>query len=219
MSEPTNQPAELEGSSAEWSVWYWKQVERAQEDISSSADSFDKSMLTLSSGALGVSLAVIKDIVPIGQAIWKVLLLTSWIAFALCITTTVASFLFSIAALRQHRELLDRMYSEKNRELENTASTRWNTAVHASVGVAFVLFLVGLFCTMIFIAVNVGKNSAEHVGTAPAPTITNIRSCDMSNDGQSVEKVVKPQSQGVEKGRLPMKVAVPPKAQKAPTTE
>jgi len=39
------------------------------QDIQSSADNFDKYILTLSSGALGLSLSFIKDIVPLGTAV------------------------------------------------------------------------------------------------------------------------------------------------------
>jgi hypothetical protein len=40
------------------------------DDIKSGTENFDKYMLTFSSGALGLSLAFIKDVVPIGRAIW-----------------------------------------------------------------------------------------------------------------------------------------------------
>jgi hypothetical protein len=194
-----------------WREWYWKQAEQAQEDINSGADSFDKSMLTLSSGALGVSLAVIKDLVPLGQALWKSLLLTSWIAFALCITTTVVSFLLSIAAVKKHRELLDRMYEEKKGELANAVPTAWNKSVWFCTRIALVFFLTGLLCTMIFVVVNVQEYHGElPAKTVDALSITNMRYCDMTTKGQQIEKVVKPQD-GVQKGRQPMGIVPPPK--------
>jgi hypothetical protein len=101
------------------------------------------------------------------------------------------------------------VYQEKNQELAKTAPTGWNTAVWVCTRTALVLFLVGLFCTMIFIVVNVSRNHTEHdAKKSDAPAITNIRNFYMSNEGQSVEKVVKPQ--GVEKGRPPMKFVPPP---------
>jgi hypothetical protein len=40
------------------------------DDTKSGTENFDKYMLTFSSGALGLSLGFIKDVVPIGKAIW-----------------------------------------------------------------------------------------------------------------------------------------------------
>jgi len=213
MGENMTGPNEQPGSDPEtkWGDWYWKQVERVQEDISSGTDSFDKGMLTLSSGALGVSLAVIKDIVPLGQAVWVCLLLLSWIAFALCIVATVISFPCSIAAQKRHRDLLDRMYETKNRDLGKKESSGWKTAVSFCAHSALVLFLLGLFCTIIFVVVNVGKYRGDREGQRrDVPAVTNIRNLYMGNEGQFVEKVVKPQ-QSLEKGRQPMKLVPPPK--------
>ena len=212
MSDPTVPPETNPDNAREWTEWHWKHAERAQEDISSGTDSFDKSMLTLSSGALGVSLAVIKDIIPLGQAAWIFLLLGSWVAFALCIVTTVVSFLFSIAAQKQHRDLLDRIYTEKNPDIAKTEPNGWNTAVWVCTRTALILFLVGLICTMIFIVVNVGTDhTQDDVKKTESRAVTNIRNFYMSGEGQGVEKVVKPQGQGVEKGRQPMKIVPPPK--------
>lgn len=114
MVDPTNPEGSAKDTAKEeWDRWHRTQAEQVKSDIDSSTDSFDKSMLTLSSGALGVSLAFIKDIVPLGQAAWIFLLLASWIAFALCIVTTVVSFQFSIAALKKQRDFLDDLVHEK----------------------------------------------------------------------------------------------------------
>ena len=57
---------------------------KALEDEKSGTENFDKNLLTFSSGALGVSLAFIKDIVPLNKAVWVPCLYISWITFALC---------------------------------------------------------------------------------------------------------------------------------------
>jgi len=168
-------------------------------------------MLTLSSGALGVSLAFIKDIVPLGHAIWISLLLISWVAFALCIVTTVFSFLFSIAALKRHRDLLDEMYRTKDRELEKRQTSRWNV-VRICTYLALTLFLLGLVLTVVFVITNVSSSHTENVAKTPDPaTVTDVRNFYMS---EGVEKVVVPH--GLEKGRQPSKLAPPPKAPTAP---
>src|SRR5580692_9406356 len=73
--------------------------DKVWEDIKSGTESFDKYMLTFSSGALALSLAFIKDVVPLGRAVWITSLIGSWIAFVLCILVTLMSFQFSIKAL------------------------------------------------------------------------------------------------------------------------
>jgi heme exporter protein D len=176
--------------------------------------SFDKSMLTLSSGALGVSLAFIKDIVPLGTADWICLLKISWGAFALCILTTVVSFQFSIAALKDRRNLLDEMLTTKNRELEHKQTSLWNRAVVVCTDTALVLFLVGLVCTMLFVVKNVSSSRARNSEMSPAaPSVTNVRNFYMSDTGE-VRKVVVPQD--LTKGRQPAKLVPPPKAPAAP---
>src|SRR6266576_3941345 len=69
--------------------------DKAWEDIKSGTENFDKYMLTFSSGALGLSLAFIKDAVPLKTAVWITSLVGSWIAFVLCILATLLSFRLS----------------------------------------------------------------------------------------------------------------------------
>jgi hypothetical protein len=211
MTDDSIPPTETPDGDKAWNDWYWKQFEQIKRDIDSGADNFDKSMLTLSSGALAVSLAFIKDIVPLARAAWILTLLFSWVAFALCIVTTVVSFLFSIEALKKQRILLDEMLSTKDRELEKSQTSGWSTAVRVCTRVALTLFLVGLALTMIFVVKNVGGYQTESAKTADTPTVSNVRNFYMSD---SVEKVVVPH--GLEKGRQPAKLAPPPKSPVAP---
>ena len=52
---------------------------QAWQDIQMSTDQFDRSLLTLSSGALVLSLAFIKDAVPLKDAVGIYWLYSSWI--------------------------------------------------------------------------------------------------------------------------------------------
>jgi len=74
---------------------------RVLEWMKAGTDSFDRNLLALSSGSLALSLAFIKDVVPLGKAIWIGCLYTSWVAFALCIAVTLASFQVSVKALEK----------------------------------------------------------------------------------------------------------------------
>jgi hypothetical protein len=131
---------------------------RIWEDIQSSTDSFDQSLLTLSSGALGVSLAFIKDIVPLKEAVWIGLLFASWIAFALCIVTTVASFLLSVKANKQQLGYIDEYYLRHNDDaLDKHKTSGYVAWLELCTWVAIILFVAGLFCTIIFACENVAR--------------------------------------------------------------
>ena len=202
--DPPGAPGDAATVDKNWQEWYWKQAEPAQQSINSGTDSLDKNMLALSSGALGVSLAFIKDIVPLGQATWICLLIISWCAFALCMTTTLLSFEFSIAGLKKHRELLDEMLKKKNPELARDQGSGWSTAVVVCRHAALILFLAGLACTVVFVIKN--ASSFHAAGTAK----TNIGTIYMSGEENKVERVVKPGE--LQRGRESMKVTPPPKA-------
>ncbi len=81
---------------------YLEHLKQAWEDLQSGSDEFDKSILTYSSDALGVSVAFIKDIVPLANANGLLLLYGSWITFGLAIVTTVLSFQLSVKAQKTH---------------------------------------------------------------------------------------------------------------------
>jgi hypothetical protein len=129
---------------------------RIWEDIQSSTDSFDQSLLTLSSGALGLSLAFIKDVVPLKGAVWIGLLFASWIAFALCIVTTVASFLISVKANKQQLGYIDEYYIDANDDaFDKHKTSGYVKALERCTWAAIILFIAGLFCTIMFVCENV----------------------------------------------------------------
>lgn len=62
---------------------------------------YDKAVMTLSGGALGISVTFLKDIVPMPIATTKILLFVSWIAFAISLASILISYLFSMESLRK----------------------------------------------------------------------------------------------------------------------
>lgn len=131
---------------------------QAWEDIQSSTDSYDQSLLTLSSGGLGLSIAFIKDIVPLQYAIWLILLYVSWVAFGLCILTTVISFQVAIATQREHLETCWKFYVDRDdsfRDKQGTYSKRLKWCTIAAGG----FFVLALACTIVFAVSNVGRYS------------------------------------------------------------
>jgi hypothetical protein len=135
---------------------YIAHAKQAWDDIQSSTDSFDQSLLTLSSGALGLSLAFIKDIVPFKQAVWSKTLYASWIFFAACVVLTVFSFRLSIAAQNKHLEYLAKYYLERRQEYFNKKSV-YSKILSVFTWLASAFFLLGLVCTVLFCLKNVGR--------------------------------------------------------------
>ena len=75
--------------------------------------SFDKAVLTLSAGALGLSITFLRQIAPSPIPGTVVVLIFAWIAFGLSVLCTLSSFLTSQRAIGRQREILDEIYSKK----------------------------------------------------------------------------------------------------------
>jgi hypothetical protein len=133
---------------------YAKHVAQAWTDQQASSDSFDNNLLTFSSGALGLSIAFIKDIVPLDRADWMGCLYLSWVAFAVCILVTIASFQIAARANAAHTKVLADYYRRGDESaLERT--NRWSVALPwcSLMGGAFLL--IGITSTLLFAAHNV----------------------------------------------------------------
>jgi hypothetical protein len=89
------------------------------EDTTSQSETFDRYMLTLSDGALALSITFVKDVVPLRDAVCIPLLITSWVWFSLCILVTLISFRISIGALEKSVPYLNEFYLEGNPESFN----------------------------------------------------------------------------------------------------
>jgi len=82
----------------------WAEL-RLREQANQAA--YDKAVMTLSGGALAISVAVVKDFFGGQAAAWSCTLLLAWIAWALSLTSILFSFHFSVLAQRKlQRDLL-----------------------------------------------------------------------------------------------------------------
>src|ERR1700720_504294 len=82
---------------------------QAWQQISDSTDNFDRNLLALSSGALALSIAFLKDVAH-GTATLMPFLIASWVLFSLCIAVTLASFQLSIAAHKKALKSYEKRY-------------------------------------------------------------------------------------------------------------
>jgi hypothetical protein len=112
--------------------------QKAQED-------FDKTVLTLSGGALGISIAFVKDIIgsnPI-EVSWA--LVWAWINWAASLTCTLASFYLSQQALRKSVQQVDsgQIYQE-------TPGGRFSKVTSITNGLGIVFFILGVVFIVLF---------------------------------------------------------------------
>jgi hypothetical protein len=119
----------------------------------SNAEKYDNAILTLSAGILGVSLAFIKDIVPIDEAINVCLLKLSWVCFSLAIVFTISSFMLSQWAIKVQLTYAERYYLDskddflKKRNVPAIATDWFNL-------LAGILFIIGVSTTVSFVIYN-----------------------------------------------------------------
>jgi len=111
---------------------------KAQED-------FDKTVLSLSGGALGISFAFVKDFVGDDPMIVTGYLLGAWIVWALSVTCVLSSYYFSQQALRKTITQIDagEIYSE----IAVGAFNKLTAFLNAAGGI---LFLIGVILIVIF---------------------------------------------------------------------
>ena len=130
--------------------WLVAAEQKAQED-------FDKTVLALSGGALGISFVFVKDIVgsnPIHQTNWLVL---AWVAWALSTFAVLASFFLSRQALRRAIEQCDdgTIFCQPPGGFFSKA-TRWLNASGA------VLFFMGVCLMAAFVYKNLANRDSAH---------------------------------------------------------
>ncbi|RZZ85025.1 hypothetical protein [Pseudoxanthomonas winnipegensis] len=148
-ADPKCDPAQaLSAADEQYRQWLVAAEQKAQED-------YDKTVITLSGGALAISFAFVKDILgdgPIKHPGW---LVACWGLWALSLASMLASFYYSRKALRKAIEQCD---SDTIRcEPPGgffTSILRWLNALGA------VFFVAGVLCMTVFVSINI--SSREH---------------------------------------------------------
>jgi hypothetical protein len=116
----------------------WRKAESSSlNHIEKATDAFDRAVMTLAGGALGISLAFVRDVAPTPRHKW--LMGVSWLFFVLSLLLSLLSFLTSERAVVSMVEKMD-----SAAEIERGKSTdylNWSSAAALIVGaVLLVLF-------------------------------------------------------------------------------
>lgn len=114
------------------------------------SQNFDKAVLTLSSGALGLSLVFIKDLVPEPTSTGS--LLAAWILFGVAVASILIAMVFSQRGYRRERKLLNDDVSGQDTSAEKNG---WASATKAMNLLAVGAFLFGVVFLICFVHKNI----------------------------------------------------------------
>ena len=121
-----------------------------------SSQQFDKAILALASGALGLSLAFIYKIAPNPDKSTLYLLIIAWGLFSASMLSTLISFLTSQYACRRQITILENQFSNETKNDKNILSTI--TAVLNFL--AIFLLILGIVFLIAFSAININNREA-----------------------------------------------------------
>lgn len=112
---------------------------------------FDKTLLSLSGGALGVSFAFVRQFVGAGVASEPGVLFAAWICWIASLASVLLSHYFSTLAIRKAIEQLDAGAMGAER-----VGGHFDTAVAVLNGAGGLLFIAGLVVIAFFVRANLG---------------------------------------------------------------
>jgi hypothetical protein len=110
---------------------------------------YDKGVLTLSGGALGISLVFLKDVVGTKPLVHSECLLAAWIVWGLSIAFVLSSYFTSTKALR--RAVTD---TDEKMIYITLAQSGWATATKVLNALGGICFFVGIILIVTFVSFN-----------------------------------------------------------------
>ena len=135
---------------------YMQHRQLLQQTMHDQARSFDKGILTLSSGALGLSIVFIERLAP--HPVWwsKWFLAASWLLFAVAILLTLCSFLTSQVT---HRSLIAAWDATRLNQAdpETTTRDRFDLLTRWLNLASALLFFLGVLALVVFAIANLVK--------------------------------------------------------------
>lgn len=153
----------------------------------SGSENFDKSVLTLSSAGLGLSISFLKDFVRLDSALVTWILYASWITFTVATISTMASFRMSGKALNHHKGIAERAYMKGDWDAFEEPNP-WDAKTEKLNRISAWSFGAALILTIVFMISNLeGKRMA-------VPRIKNLEqgTSDLLQKGAPVPTMQKP---------------------------
>lgn len=137
---------------------YFRYIEDADKREMANADTYDKSLLTLSSALLGISLTFTQNAVPLQTAhqIWC--LIFAWGLFALTIIMVIVSIIYGQHCIKRLKDNARPYYLERKTEV-NELSEEIYRSIRRLNTFSGVCFIVGVLMFTAFVGLNVYKGN------------------------------------------------------------
>lgn len=144
----------------------------------SSSENFDKSVLTLSSGGLALSMGFLKDFISIADARFAWALYTSWVALTVATCCTIVSFLVSLRAHGVAQKAGDRYYIDGDEKAFDELNP-WDICTNRLNVLSGASFVSGIVLTTLFVSTNLGEAAAMKISRStndgvPVPSMNKI---------------------------------------------
>lgn len=140
-----------------------KREERKRSRVCPNSEDYDKTVISLSGGALGISFAFIKDIIGDHPIVMKEILVFGWCYWGLSITLVLMSYFLNHLALRETITQFDN--AVENSEISKIYSQRAGGFYSIITGtlnaLGGLLFLVGVILITIFVWYNLEVKNAQ----------------------------------------------------------
>jgi len=131
-----------------------KHRDRLLNSKSAAHSEYDKSILTLSSGLLAVSIAFISGIVPPDKMSCVYILIVSWGLFGLSILLTLSSFVTSQQAHKHQTSEIDTYLSSEERVEFLPGPNPWSRGTEVLNIVSGCAFFLAVLLMILFAAIN-----------------------------------------------------------------
>jgi hypothetical protein len=126
---------------------------------SKATEDFDKTVVTLAGGALGLSLAFIEKVVPVGGAQHLWLLAVSWSLLILAVVCNLLSFMAAMQSMRWEQQVLDGRRALKS--ADEPAGGSWRRWTKTFNWLALVSCVAGIILLFAFAAVNLARSANQ----------------------------------------------------------
>jgi hypothetical protein len=145
-----------------------------QEWEKRNVEPYDKAILTLSSGALALSLTFIKDLVPpeIAQLNW--ILYLAWVLFVISLATNISGFIYALLSFPTQRRCAQDVYKHctKSEDQFEALLKKVNKMVDLFNVSQGVFFLAGMMAFTAYVIINhqAHSNAVHHTAVPAAMT-------------------------------------------------
>lgn len=180
----------------------------------SNSESYDKTVLTLSSAGLALSVGLLNLLMPASQIKYFYMLKMSWFCFSTAIILSLVAYRISNAAISKQLTLAESYYIDGNEAAFShknwlTVANRW---VNRLLGIAF---SIAIILVMIFASINF---QPEEDGMSDKKNTTKAVSFQDSAAVPSMQRV-SPATRAQNSADVPTMQAVPSSAPQKPTEQ